>query len=372
MYEECFLTKLNNLWKNGWYEENKNRTNLDWLYKELPGQNDKVYLPLNKKRVAVWCHKEWAFGRFYGSLIKYLSDNYECDFLDWNDYDLSKKFLNNDWKNYDIILGNSCMVRESTIKKFRNKDMTCEMLNKMIITIHSPEIKNDGTKYSENVSPQYKEGPVFTGISKEIVNKLQKNGINSIYSPSGVDIDNFNFIKTINKIETVGFIGSDTDDGTNYVKRQTMFKEILEKTTLNGEFIYNKPLSDKKKMYENIDMLICTSVFEGGPLGVFEAIACGIPVISTKVGNVNELKNIKTFETVEEAVEIINYLNGDETLLQDYITKLTSEVVKNWSWNVIYDKYWKNIFEHRLKNNTDIVTEVVAEVVNDELVIKEL
>ena len=35
MYEE-FFSQLYNLWDNGWYEENENRTNLDWLYKEFP------------------------------------------------------------------------------------------------------------------------------------------------------------------------------------------------------------------------------------------------------------------------------------------------------------------------------------------------
>ena len=35
MYEE-FFTQVYNIWDKGWYQENNNRTNLDWLYKEIP------------------------------------------------------------------------------------------------------------------------------------------------------------------------------------------------------------------------------------------------------------------------------------------------------------------------------------------------
>jgi glycosyltransferase involved in cell wall biosynthesis len=36
MYEEYFQSVLNVYNGNGWYEENKNRTNLDWLNKHYP------------------------------------------------------------------------------------------------------------------------------------------------------------------------------------------------------------------------------------------------------------------------------------------------------------------------------------------------
>jgi glycosyltransferase involved in cell wall biosynthesis len=37
MYEEYF-TQVYNLWKKGWYEENNERTQLDWLYKKYPSE----------------------------------------------------------------------------------------------------------------------------------------------------------------------------------------------------------------------------------------------------------------------------------------------------------------------------------------------
>jgi len=42
MYEE-FFSQVYNLWNKGWYEENEDRNNLDWLYKELPNIETKKY-----------------------------------------------------------------------------------------------------------------------------------------------------------------------------------------------------------------------------------------------------------------------------------------------------------------------------------------
>jgi glycosyltransferase involved in cell wall biosynthesis len=46
---------------------------------------------------------------------------------------------------------------------------------------------------------------------------------------------------------------------------------------------------DMPKLYSTLDAYLCLSRVEGGPMPVFEAAACGVPVISTPVGRVPEL-----------------------------------------------------------------------------------
>lgn len=46
---------------------------------------------------------------------------------------------------------------------------------------------------------------------------------------------------------------------------------------------------DMPRLYSSLDVYLCLSRIEGGPMPVFEAAACGVPVISTAVGRVPEL-----------------------------------------------------------------------------------
>lgn len=55
--------------------------------------------------------------------------------------------------------------------------------------------------------------------------------------------------------------------------------------------VFFKGITDfesRYKAYEEIDVFICSSMSEGGPITVLEAMASGIPVISTNVGDVSK------------------------------------------------------------------------------------
>src|SRR5262249_54756470 len=56
----------------------------------------------------------------------------------------------------------------------------------------------------------------------------------------------------------------------------------------------------------SIDVLVCTSAVDGGPLPPLEAIACGVPAIATNVGNMKDFEIPGRFETVDEAVALLN------------------------------------------------------------------
>ena len=113
------------------------------------------------------------------------------------------------------------------------------------------------------------------------------------------------------------------------------------------------PHEEMPNYYNEIDLYICASKTEGTPNPVLEAMACGIPIISTDVGIVPEVfgKKQKEFILKERSKEclkskIIELLNNRE--LFDELSKENLNQIKKWSWKEISMKF-KKFFDENLK-----------------------
>jgi glycosyltransferase involved in cell wall biosynthesis len=91
---------------------------------------------------------------------------------------------------------------------------------------------------------------------------------------------------------------------------------------LNNNLKFMGSIENPSLAYENADLLILTSNHEGTPNVILEAMACGLPVISTNVGDVSELitNNINGFITdldnEEELICRVKELYYDKKLLE--------------------------------------------------------
>ena len=192
--------------------------------------------------------------------------------------------------------------------------------------------------------------------SKECYHGLTQLSIlkNILYTPASARASRFKCRKEVRPIKTLGWCGipdSAKNFGGKDLKRFFMFEEIAKITGLKTSVSYrNYTYNTMQNFYNTVDLLICTSSTEGGPLPVFEAVACGVPVISTNVGLVQEMASIQTFETVQQAVKIINQFN-DIDRLQEYRNKQCSQFLTDMSMEQ-YVKYWEEFFECCARLNT--------------------
>ena len=145
----------------------------------------------------------------------------------------------------------------------------------------------------------------------------------------------------------IGFIGhypntpEDIDNcprirAQNQTKRPQMFLDICE--VLNAEPVLINEYSitaDPQQIYGDIDLLICCSTHESGPLGVFEAAACGIPVLSTQVGLIGMVDGMKFISSVDDVKSFL-----DNTNLTEYRNRITREIRDNWSFEKLIAHYW--------------------------------
>ena len=304
-------------------------------------------------KIAIWTGNNWAMGKIHNDLIQYMSKWYDFHFYDWcNCKHNTDLWDGKEWKNYDIILGTTTVTSE--LVKFRGSDiLTQQLLDKFIAVAHYPIFNHP--HFTEIVT-DYK-GVTHGGISQEVVDNMEREfGVKSNLLPTGINLTNFYPTRVIKSILKIGFVGNPNCGISHWCsnKRPDMFLEICAQAGVEAVCIYGKPYTLYGKLYDDIDMLICTSLFEGAGQGIMEAGACNIPVISTKAGYAKYLTHIKTFETVEEAVEIIKYYQDHPDELVLYANMLGDEIRGEWNCDLICEKYWKTVIDGKLKDNNKI------------------
>lgn len=93
-------------------------------------------------------------------------------------------------------------------------------------------------------------------------------------------------------------------------------------------FVSNDQLS---KYYHKSKALIMMSLTEGFPMTVLEALASGVPVISTRVGEIPNIINNKNGKITNDLIEGINHIKKCKSID-------CRNSVKNYSWNIIAKK----------------------------------
>lgn len=169
---------------------------------------------------------------------------------------------------------------------------------------------------------------------------------------NGVDTEKFSPKENISSKLTVGNISRISPE-----KNIEFFSKIADEfDTENFKFIWvggvakqcpykkNPPtLSDKveitgyvytnlEEYYHKLDVFLLTSLHEGTPLSVLEAMACGLPVISTPVGNMHKLIAPECIiENKEQAVILINKFQRDAKLRQKIGAQNRKTILDNFA-----------------------------------------
>lgn len=205
------------------------------------------------------------------------------------------------------------------------------------------------------------------------------SGINSYPSPSGttpdgVDLQMFR-PANLERLSTVGrrairigwagnsAFGHWTEGGIS--KDHKGFHSVLKPAiaTLRDdghaieEFYADKqirsiPHHRMTEYYNSIDVLVCCSESEGTPNPVLEAMACGVPVISTNVGIVPEAfgekqrRYILTERTPDALASKIGELISKPSLLSELSTE-NLQSIKRWDWSIKADEY-RRVFRRQI------------------------
>ncbi len=275
------------------------------------------------KRVALICDiKGWAFDIGATVIKKYLSKKYEIDIFYLNDpkYNQDLFSILEDVKEYDIIhfFWRKVLLQfedENFINKVKIKyGDTTEYINQISKKISTGVydhlfLEQENIDLYKNVFNKYAKKYVVS--SKKLYDiYLSISEYEKPYMVLGDVVDDEKFqIQNANRF--IDFAKSDRELVVGWVGNSnwnikymdfkgfhTIIEPVLDELIANG-YPIKKHYADKNikartndempEYYGEIDVCLCTSMSEGTPRPVMESVLCGVPIITTNVGIVEDI-----------------------------------------------------------------------------------
>lgn len=160
-------------------------------------------------------------------------------------------------------------------------------------------------------------------VSEELYQKSIYKSLKSSIIPCGVDIDFFKPIDKNSLIEKWKFDSQKiyilfSSAFTNTIKNYTLASQALEH--IDNKKIILLELSGYSRievleLINTVDLVLLTSISEGSPQFIKEAMACNKPIVSTNVGNIKWLFGheeghfLTTFESKDVASNILKAIH---------------------------------------------------------------
>lgn len=138
-------------------------------------------------------------------------------------------------------------------------------------------------------------------VNRALADYAYKLGCKSAFTPAGVDCEVFSPSRNPKRRRggplIVGWCGQCEAGIPNVKGYDYVLSPLMKRLEGQGiEFRLNTrtvhramPTDQMVDWYRSLDVFLCTSVSEGTPMPVLEAMACGIPVVSTSVGDVPDV-----------------------------------------------------------------------------------
>lgn len=181
---------------------------------------------------------------------------------------------------------------------------------------------------------------------KFIIGSFQKDGVgwgegNNPKLIKGPDI----LVEVLNQLPQDKIFVLLAGPARGYVKRR------LKEKNIPYQHIYFKDYTKMPRLYNALDLYLITSRVEGGPKQILEAWACGVPVVSTKVGMVRDIAqdNVNALVTEinneGELIQKIREIMRNKNLRKKLIFNGLEEGQK-FSWPKIATRYYQEIYAH--------------------------
>ncbi|MBI3090353.1 MAG: glycosyltransferase [Candidatus Tectomicrobia bacterium] len=196
----------------------------------------------------------------------------------------------------------------------------------------------------------------YVTVNSRILHELLAPGLENLLScPNGVDASFFTPPPQLTfdpRLIRIGWVGKERGP-KNFAAIEKACNILQERGGFRAELLRvpkefkRAPLNrdEMRRFYHGIDFYLCASWNEGTPNPALEAGACGLPVVTTRVGNMRELiePGVNGF-FIEPAVESIVdcFLSLRALRREDYAAlrqAMRARILQDWSWQVRIENF---------------------------------
>jgi len=246
-------------------------------------------------------------------------------------------------------------LRKADFIRGYQRDMWIKIYNSLSrIAYHYSDISTSLFEYNRRIQ-------ISLGADKD----------SAVVIPNGIDVERFSSVKREKKAGFhVGLVGRvvPIKDIKTFI---TMSKIVHERIT-DAQFYCIGPTDEDPAYYEDcvkmvtsfnltevfhftgrqnvleyysfLDVMLLTSVREAQPLVILEAYAAGVPVVSTKVGNVPEMLDyderfLASSKDVERLAMNVSYIHSHPEEIAVHVEQNKEKVNHLYNKNDLYDKY---------------------------------
>lgn len=170
-----------------------------------------------------------------------------------------------------------------------------------------------------------------------VPNLLWVRAFSKIYNPA-MAIEVFKLVKEKYPASKLCMIGPDKDGSMNYIK------ELVSKYELDVEITGRLSIEEWTTKSKQFDVFINTTHFDNTPISVIEAMALGLPVVSTNVGGIpylvaNEENALLVSDNDVQGMFrcIVRLVEEDNLSLK--LSKNGNELIESFDWDVV-KKIW--------------------------------
>lgn len=300
------------------------------------------------------------------SIVKKLNIAKIIDQFGWAYYFLDKEQKKYSRHNIIIQKYDQICLNNIDILYIHSPDISPETKNILPMLSKERKIKTIGA-YGAHLPHLYPNiVDVISTISPTIYDYAKKNYIKKpvLFLPEFVDDNFFKPNKVKHSDFKVGFAGRLTAVKRPHIL-DTLKYPVIKRSEWGSEyFVENRPHDSMVDFYNSIDVLVLTSMSEAMPRVVLEAMACGIPVIATRVGSIPlMIENswivdvVPEEETIKQINQKLELLEKNPSLREQIGNSNRKRIEKHLSWRNNIN-IWDTTFDLIYKGNYGVAERI--------------